>query len=127
MTPKETINELKKILEEYNKSSRFPYKKGVPATEKEVEEMEEQLDLEFPEEYKEFLREFGYLDVPACEGIRGKSDNKYKSTKDTTLKLRKEWPDNTFPKNVISIESDGFGNEYCLVCKGDDYGKVIFW
>ena len=116
-----------KIEQIKNIARQIGGKKEISATEKEVEEMEEQLDLEFPEEYKEFLREFGYLDVPACEGIRGKSDNKYKSTKDTTLKLRKEWPDNTFPKNVISIESDGFGNEYCLVCKGDDYGKVIFW
>ena len=99
---------------------------GHPATLAEIDEMESELNLEFPKEYKEFLQTFGWIDATQEIFGGGKGIPKILSAVKETLELRKDYPD-TFPKNVVAIHHDGRGNYYCLVCDGKDVGKVIFW
>jgi len=123
MDKEEKIHKIRRLAKELNLES------GPPATKAEIEEMEKRLGFEFPQEYREFLIVFGSLSDILGKEVAGESAVK------TTLSLRewypgpckksREFPE--FPKNVVVVEEDGFGNCYCLVCSGEDNGKVIFW
>jgi len=103
-------------------SGRF----GTPTTLVEIQEMEVELNLEFPKEYKEFLQTFGWIDSVQEIFGGGRNIPKEFSIVEETLSLRSDYPD-TFPRNVIAVYHDGRGNYDCIVCSGQDTGKVIFW
>lgn len=93
---------------------------GEPLDSRQIKEMESKLGFSFPEEFKEFLKTFGSFSVMRMECIEGEAAVK------ETLDFRRNLPER-FPDSLLIIEEDGYGNAYCLVCKGKDYGKVVFW
>jgi len=114
MNSQEKVKKIKELIKELELDF------GPPATQKEISEMEKTLSLEFPQEYKEFLRIFGSLD-----DILGKETAGDSAVKATLS--QKNWEHIKFPENLVVVHEDGYGNSYCVVCKGEDYGKVVFW
>ena len=115
MNSKDKIQTIKELANELQFGKPF----GKPITLAETHEMESRLNVEFPPELREFLQTFGSLRVKRME-VDG-----YTIVQET-LDLRENYPD-TFPHNLVVVEGDGYGNYYCVVCDGKDYGKVIFW
>lgn len=108
-----------------------------PLTSEQVQAMEEKLGFTFPEEYREFLQVYGWLEPGWGEPVLGKAPamdthpdwviegfQKW-SVAGRTISLRKGYP--TFPKNCAAIQFDGGDGWYCIVCEGKDRGKVIYW
>jgi len=120
MNKNEKILKVKELIRELKEVSGFPAKVGRPMSAKEIQEMEKTLGLKLPQEYKEFLQTFGSLGV-----VRMEIEDGYSVVKET-LSLRENYPDR-FPNNLVAVYGDGYGNYYCIVCDGPDYGKVIFW
>jgi len=108
------IQRIKVLLKAINEE----YELDLRPDDKKILEVESKLGLKFPEDYKQFLKTFGWIYIFELAGIN--------STLEETLKLRKSYGDE-FPNNIIPIDEDGYGNYYCLVCSGKDKGKVIFW
>ena len=88
-------------------------------SESQIKKQEESLGVSFPEQYKEFLRMYGWILIG--EGFLG-TNLGIKETHN----LRENFPQ-TFPKNLIPIDDYGNGDYTCLVCGGKDHGKVILW
>lgn len=104
-----------------------------PLAEEEIQKIESRLQLLLPEEYKEFLKNFGCADGVGLE-IMGRttreghilpSGEESMSALGRTLALREDFP--KFPRNCIAIEYDGGDGYYCVVCGRNDYGKVVYW
>jgi len=87
----------------------------------EIEKIEHKLEVSFPNEYKEFLQNFGWISIGEIAEIADLGSNL-----EETLQLREGYGDK-FSKNLVPLHDDGFGNYHCLVCGGKDNGKVIFW
>jgi SMI1-KNR4 cell-wall len=101
-------------------------KSGPSLTDAEVRDYEKLLAITFPDSYRKFLRQFGNI---AGSGIFGSSRSPWPSQVSVvseTLELRSWYPE-TFGHNLLPICADGRGNYWCLVCDGQDIGKVIFW
>ncbi len=126
MDNQDKIQEVRKLAKELD----LGYSSS-PATHTEIEEMEFQLNVKFPKEYKEFLETFGYLG----EILGAKTSDGISWAVKETLSFREGYPGPPkksdefpkFPDNVVVVHEDGFGNAYCVVCSGKDQGKVIFW
>lgn len=99
---------------------------GNPMNNTEIQDLENKLGVKLPQEYKEFLQVFGYLDFFGTQILGSKKGNVEYTALNITLDQRKYYEDK-FPHNLVVIKEDGFGNCYCLVCRGKDFGKVIFW
>lgn len=113
MTKQEKIEKIKKLI------TRLRLNPSPGLTEEEIQKNEETLGLKYPEQYKEFLRMYGWLLVG--EGHLGGKEGV-----EEALKLQK-YHAKDFPKNLIPLDDNGSGDYYCLVCGGEDHGKVIFW
>lgn len=107
------INKIKELVERL----KIWHNQGL--SENQIKEQEKSLGVSFPEQYKEFLRMYGWILLG--EGFLGTN----LGIKET-LELRKYFPQK-FPRNLISLDNNGSGDYYCLVCGGKDHGKVIFW
>lgn len=84
-----------------------------------IKSLEENLGVELPQEYADFLGKYGWLDIG--EGLLS-ADVALKEA----FKLQKYYPQ-TFPQNLIPLDENGSGDYACLVCGGVDHGKVVFW
>lgn len=113
MTKQEKIDEVKKLI------TRLKLNPSPGLTEKEIKKNEEILGVEYPEQYKEFLRMYGWLLV-------GERHLGGKEGVEEALELRKYHPE-SFSKNLIPLDDIGNGDYDCLVCGGKDHGKVVFW
>ena len=93
---------------------------GVPASEDQIQAIETRLGLAFPDEYRQYLRSFGSLDIGGDEliGISRADD----------LNVVHEYPrlvsNYKMPTDLIPIQS-GYGHSFtCL--RGTD-GCVVWW
>lgn len=121
---------LKEKIKQLAKEARVKF--GQPLSSKEIQEMENKLQLTLPKEYKEFLEEFGCVETLEILGSAPSSLKRYRlpsgeelwSALGMTLDTRGY---STFPKNCVVVQDDGGGGYYCVVCGGRDHGKVIYW
>lgn len=102
--------------------------------------LEERVGYSFPQEYREHLLAYngGFPDkqVFAFEenGKQQSSDvdwfyaiydGKYNNL-DTAIKMYK-LDEKRLPQHIIPIAHDSGGNQICISCGTEDYGKVYFW
>jgi len=113
MIKQEKINKIKELV------VRLQLAHDEPLSKQEIQKNEEALGVKYPEQYKEFLRIYGWLSLGE-DHLGGKEGVK------EALRLQENHPKG-FPKNLIPIDDNGSGDYYCLVCGGEDHGKVIFW
>ncbi len=113
MTKQQKINRVKELV------VRLKLAHDEPLSKQEIQKNEEALGVKYPEQYKEFLRIYGWLSVGEGQ-LGGKEGVK------EALDLQKYHPER-FPKNLIPLNDIGNGDYHCLVCGGEDHGKVIFW
>lgn len=101
---------------------------GIPLDLEEIKKMENVLNVSFPNEYREFLQTFGYLNIFGRK-ILGNGNPEFSTIK-ATFELRKFFP-KFFPKDFIVIKiSDPFLDRYpftCLSCGKEYFGKMISW
>lgn len=112
MIKQEKIKKIKELVE------RLKLAHDEPLSEEEIRKNEKILKVKYPEQYKEFLRMYGWLLLG--EGFLGGNIQE-------THDLRENLPDDKFPKHIIPIDDNGSGDYWCLVCGGKDHGKVIAW
>lgn len=88
-----------------------------PATNEDIDNFEKELSLRLGSEYKNFLKEFGTLEIEYFEfyGIYG--DNKSLPSAIHATKYARENIEN-FPKDLIVFYETGDGSFYCV--KEDD-------
>ena len=101
-----------------------------------IELFERFLDRKFPKDYREFLMEYnGGRPIPNCfRSVDGEECSlvhffqkiNSKHTYDDLLSNIRIHEDR-MPSDFISIASDPFGNEICIVISGQDFGKIYFW
>jgi len=124
--------QLKEKIQQLAKEAKVKF--GKPLTLEEIQETETKLRLKIPQEYRDFLEIFGCMQGVGLE-VLGRAPDRFTVRRPTgeirgsalgrTLDLREAYP--TFPKNCIAIEFDGGEGWYCIVCGGEDHGKVIYW
>lgn len=109
-----------KALENQAKALNIAFDKGTPATDEEISTMQEKLGINLGEEYKQFLKEFGFLNMGYLEfyGICG-DNNAIPSAIFATLSMREKIPN--FTRDLIVIGDIGNGSFYCIDCKDNVY------
>lgn len=107
-------------LENLAKERKTTLYKGTPASDEQISAMQKQLGLTLGEEYKQFLKNFGFLNAEYLEfyGICGEN-NAIPSAIFATLSMREKIPN--FAKDLIVIGDVGDGNFYCIDCKDNVY------
>lgn len=114
----------------------------IPFHEDEILSLENRLQVTLPEDYKDFLREYGaatfaeYVDfrptIPLPMPISATGDGHissfYGSADDPFQPLLKAISSfhGEIPDSVIPIADDS-GNKICLAIKGAEAGKVFYW
>jgi hypothetical protein len=117
----------------------FPIRKrGPKLTERRLAALEKRLGHRLPDDYRAFLLAFNGL-VPACEVVVPLPNNA--TTLDVLygVKTPDDWMDleydleimqlrdqGRFPREVIPIGVDGFGNSFALAIAGEKTGEVYF-
>lgn len=122
MTIQEKIDKIKELAKKYHYIV-------LPETEEEVSRAEEELELKFPESFREFLIQIGYVSCygPEWEHFRLGTKELREAFTDLSPDLN-VYPDEIlFAYNLVAFLGDATGNYYCIVCDGKDIGKVIFW
>lgn len=110
------ISELENLAKELN----ITLYKGTPATEEQINAMQRELDIGLGEEYKQFLKNFGFLSAEYLEfyGICGEN-NAIPSAIFATLSMREKIPN--FAKDLVVIGDVGNGSFYCVDCRDNVY------
>lgn len=89
---------------------------------------EKKLGVKFPEVYKQFLKDFGYLNFEALQ-VYGIVNNKLidkSSVPDGIWYTLDERLRYNFPNELLIIADFGIGELYCLdLSSNNEYGKVI--
>lgn len=88
-------------------------------SQEEIEKAEKNLNIKFPEEYREFLKEFGAVSFYGTE-ICGLKVPEYLNVVDTTLEereLNREFPDNVFIVERMNIDN--------IIAFSDESGQIF--
>lgn len=117
---------------------------AVHVTEQELQALEREMDTTLPDDYREFLRDYGLYDVPtalfpiepnsefpgegavehfsgvALEG--GDSSYDLRNSFDNMRQCFEDWPEEWLP-----IADEGSGNVIALSTKGEDKGTVYYY
>ncbi len=97
---------------------------GDGASEKSISEAEKILNVSFPEDYRNFLKNWGYLYLKGIsEWINGISFDKVVSAVDETLDLRKY---TALPPHFVAFYSDDGERHWCIDTRYSE-GPVIIW
>ncbi len=101
-------------------------------TPEEIQEVEDELSVTLPLEYKEFLQIYGSL-IIGPDIVYGKDRGKTPpfeegefSVLKNTLKLRAKYP-KRFPENFVPILEEPDCGAVCLICGGENHGKLVLW
>lgn len=99
-----------------------------PATDLEIERSQSQLGVSFPLSYKWFLRQYGAATWPYDIYGLGKNTWTDINVVHQTMNERHE-VEPAMPQQLIPINPDGFGNQYCLDTSAlvDEEAPVVFW
>lgn len=109
------LNTINKIKE------KFKLYKTTGASEELIAEAERQLNLSFPEDYKEYLSKFGAISFGSTE-LTGLNIDSYANVVSVTLKEAQR--NKSFPKGAIVLENTGV--EGLLILQQSD-GEVYEW
>lgn len=88
---------------------------------------EVQLDVHFPQELRDYLRRFGYVEVGHREffGL-GRELPSYLDIVRVTQSERTE-TGCPLPEHFIPVLNDGGGNLYCALAAGADMSGIVLW
>jgi hypothetical protein len=100
----------------------------------EIKEVEDTFGIKFPEEYVDFLLKFNGGAPNKVYFLEDDADivfNFFLSLKNSEFNVVEYYNDlvleqNLFPKEIIPIAEDVFGNVICISCRVSDYGTVYF-
>lgn len=101
---------------------------GGGATEEEISRAEGELAVRFPETYRQFLREFGWVALGPLEvfGLGHRMPPFLDVVRNTQSEREEAVP--PLAHRLIPIANDGGGNLFCLDIGGRDNGApVVFW
>lgn len=118
-------NKMKEILYRIKSElSADEYSVGEGASESRIGEAEHKLSLSFPEEYREFLKVFGWLEVYNSYFF-GVPDNLLGegSVVKMTLYAREQW---ALPTEFLALYSSEDKIAWCLSCKSNDAQIVAY-
>jgi len=124
--------EIKQKMDAWTRELNLDF--GEPMTENEIREMEKKLDLEVPEEYKEFLLNYGCipsLDILGSvipgdrDALLSSGEYLWSSLGITLRERRSEYT--KIPHDLIVIRFPGNGILDCIVGKGERFGQVVYW
>jgi cell wall assembly regulator SMI1 len=101
------------VLDKLRKNDELALWAG-PASSVEVAQAESDLSVEFPDDYRAFLTEFGsgVFGTADLFGIE-RTDDRYWDVVSQTAREREFGP---LPPSYVVISHDGQGNHYCLDC-----------
>jgi hypothetical protein len=111
----DVIDELRKFADDL--TEWYP-----PAKRKDIEELEQSLDVKLPDDYKEFLMETNGFQMMGQDifGIKNRQFDLYEAYRiehnEVYVKM---------PHHLIPICPDGYGNHYCFDNSNDNV--VVFW
>lgn len=110
-----------KVIEGYKDKIKIQFSKEKPVTDEEIAEAEKKLDLKFPKEYIDLLKNYNYITIGGYEifGISRNKKDKYIDVVENTLQNRKFNPN--FPSKHFVIESMGSEGFLTLM---NEKGKV---
>ena len=101
----------------------------MPATEKDIQEVESLLKVEFPEGYREYQLKFGNADLWGSEiysvlPLNGKRLNIFGITE---MERKEAYP--PMPRHLIPFSDNGGGDSYCFDMETYKSGicNVVFW
>jgi len=124
---KNTFEEVETLLEHYPKVLTLRLY-GDGASEETVKEAEQILNVTFPEDYRKFLKKWGYLYLKdISEWIYGIAFDDIKERRENaiieTIELR-EW--SALPEYFVAFYSDEGERYWCIDTRNPD-GPVIIW
>lgn len=110
-----------KVIEGYKDKVKIYFSKEKPVTNEEITKAEKKLDLKFPQEYIDLLKNYNYISLGGYEifGISRDKKDKYLDVVENTLENRKFNPN--FPPKHFVIESIGIESIITLM---NEKGKV---
>lgn len=107
----------------HKKFSFLVFEGGNGASEEIIQDAENKLGLKFPSDYRDYLMEFGWLEVEHYEffGV-GSGIPKYLDLK---LVASEEWGEGGLYENLLPIWNNGGGDLYCIDLKQSTNDKSI--
>jgi SMI1 / KNR4 family (SUKH-1) len=108
-----------------------------PISREDIVALEAKVGVELPDEYREFLMEFGPGMFSKSVGVNPIEIRDGHSSEGFSAFYGWNWTSNIWeeidclagriPENLIPIAGNGIGDQYCLGVKGPEVGKVFFW
>jgi cell wall assembly regulator SMI1 len=116
------LDELERILR-----SRDDVTIGHGVTDRAIQTAEEDLNVTFPPDLKDYLRRFGHIEFGPFE-LLGLGDEipKYLDIVGITKSERIE-SGCPLPTNLVPLLNDGGGNLYCVAVSDEQTGSIVFW
>lgn len=100
---------------------------GPVASEAGISALESALECRLPDDYRQFLWEFGWFESPdvTINGISGDENQRGTSAIDV-MRWEQTESGNPLPPGLLPISNDGAGNLSCIVLSGPGTGTVVF-
>jgi cell wall assembly regulator SMI1 len=101
---------------------------GVPVRNKEIQEAEAELEIDFPLSVKSYLKNFGYLVIAHKElyGLGPDIPDHLSIVKETLAERKIFRP--YIPVHLLPMQNDGGGNHYCLdLSSSHENPPIVFW
>lgn len=117
-----------KDIEEFIEKNREVCDVGRPATEKLIDKAEEYLGVQFPDDYREFLKKWGSLSIGPLEfyGIC-KDDFINSSVPDAIWYTQQKRQQLGLLKEVVIVCENNGVEFYCLDTSSSDGSRIVVW
>lgn len=101
---------------------------GKGASDEEIHAAQTALGLRFTEEYKEFLRRFGWMDARGDYFYGLGADAPHHLDLVIMTKAERHDVEPQMPPHLLPLLNNGGGNHWCIDCSaGDHFGRVVYW
>lgn len=118
------------ILTELEKFNSPDFKSFNGVASKEIEELEEKINLKFPNDFIFFLKNTNGVLIN-CQNIYGINPEKPNEDLFENYKFETKEAGNPMPKYLLPIYPDGMGNHNCLdlksISEDGNFCNVVFW